>query len=344
MVHVGIDLDKRSSQIAVLTEDGEVVQQRLPNEVAGLEKFFGQLPPHTPIAIEASGTWWWLVDLLERLGHDPILSHPKQTKAIAAARLKNDRVDGERLALLLRGDLLPTVWIPPAALREARELVRHRIQLLWVRGVIRNRLQAMLARRNLQPTSGQSWLTQRGQRELHRLPLPAAAGQIREDCTAVLPMLDAQIRRLDAELLARWGQDPRGGAVHRYRARPGARRHRAVRDRQTGRQLRGPDAPRARQRRPRPGRPHQQRRQPLAALGLGAGGDPSHSATRATADLVSRGEKAARQKGRARRAGASACGDRLSRLETGVRLLRRRPSRGRAGVSSNVDMVFGPPS
>src|SRR5215510_11775171 len=88
MVHVGIDLDKRSSQIAVLTEDGEVVQQRLPNEVAGLEKFFGQLPPHTPIAIEASGTWWWLVDLLERLGHDPILSHPKQTKAIAAARLR----------------------------------------------------------------------------------------------------------------------------------------------------------------------------------------------------------------------------------------------------------------
>jgi len=218
MVHVGIDLDKRSSQIAVLTEDGEVVQQRLPNEVAGLEKFFGQLPPHTPIAIEASGTWWWLVDLLERLGHDPILSHPKQTKAIAAARLKNDRVDAERLALLLRGDLLPTVWIPPAALREARELVRHRIQLLWVRGVIRNRLQAMLARRNLQPTSGQSWLTQRGQRELHRLPLPAAAGQIREDCTAVLPMLDAQIRRLDAELLARWGQDPR---VQRLTTIPG---------------------------------------------------------------------------------------------------------------------------
>jgi len=218
MVHVGIDLDKHSSQIAILTEDGEVVQQRLANDVTRLEEFFGDLPPHTPVAIEASGTWWWLVDLLERLGHDPILSHPKQTKAIAAARLKNDRVDAERLALLLRGDLLPTVWIPPAALREARELVRHRIQLVWVRGVIRNRLQAMLARRNLQPTSGQSWLTQRGQRELHRLPLPAAAGRIREDCTAVLPMLDAQIRRLDAELLARWGQDPR---VQRLTTIPG---------------------------------------------------------------------------------------------------------------------------
>jgi transposase len=218
MVHVGVDLDKRNSQIAVLTEDGEVRQQRLANDVAGLEKFFAQLPPHTPVAIEASGTWWWLVDLLERLGHDPILSNPKQTKAIAAARLKNDRVDAERLALLLRGDLLPTVWIPPAALREARELVRHRIQLVGLRGVIRNRLQAMLARRNLHPTSGQSWLTQRGQRELQRLPLPATPSRIREDCARLLPTLDDQIRRLDAELLARWGHDPR---VQRLMTIPG---------------------------------------------------------------------------------------------------------------------------
>jgi hypothetical protein len=36
----------------VLTEDGEVAQQRLPNDVAGLEKFFAQLPAHTPVAIE----------------------------------------------------------------------------------------------------------------------------------------------------------------------------------------------------------------------------------------------------------------------------------------------------
>jgi transposase len=218
MVHVGVDLDKRSSQIAVLTEDGEIRQQRLPNDPTQLERFFAELPPHTPIAIEASGTWWWLVDLLEHLGHDPILSHPKQTKAIAAARLKNDRVDAERLALLLRGELLPTVWIPSAALREARELIRHRIQLVWLRGVIRNRLQAMLARRNLQPTSGKSWLTQRGQRELQQLPLTDTPRRIREDCGTLLPMLDTQIRRLDTELVARWGRDPR---VQRLTTIPG---------------------------------------------------------------------------------------------------------------------------
>src|SRR4030095_12916732 len=98
MVHVCVALDKRSSQIAVLTEDGEIRQQRLPNDATRLEQFFAELPPHTPVAIEASGTWWWLGDLPEALCHDPILSHPKQTKAIAAARLKNDRVAAERLA------------------------------------------------------------------------------------------------------------------------------------------------------------------------------------------------------------------------------------------------------
>jgi transposase len=209
MVHVGVDLHKRMSQIAVLTADGELTQHRLPNDPARLEPFFAQLPTPSPIAIEASGTWWWLVDLLERLGHQPVLSHPKETKAIASARLKNDKVDAQRLALLLRGDLLPTVWIPPAALREARELIRHRVGLIWLRTQVRNRLLAMLARRNLQPTHVKRWLTVRGQRERQTLALTAAPTTIRDDGLALLPVLDAQIRRLDTELAQQWGSDPR---------------------------------------------------------------------------------------------------------------------------------------
>ena len=48
------------------------------------------------------------------------LSHPKQTKAIASARLKSDKVDAVMLARLLRADLLPTVWIPGKREREVR--------------------------------------------------------------------------------------------------------------------------------------------------------------------------------------------------------------------------------
>jgi transposase len=209
MVHVGVDLHKRVSQIAVLSANGELTQHRLENDRLGVQRFFEQIPVPALVAIEASGTWWWLVDLLEQLGHQPVLSHPKQTRAIAAARLKNDRVDAERLVQLLRGDLLPTVWIAPAAVREARELIRHRVSLVWERTGVTNRLLALLARRNLQPTSGPSWSTVGGRRELDALPLNPIPSTIREDCLTLRRLLDEQIRRLDKELVRRWGDDAR---------------------------------------------------------------------------------------------------------------------------------------
>ena len=112
MVHVGVDLHKRSSQLAVLTPDGEVTQQRLENDPTRLEEFFAELPSGARIAIEASGTWWWFVDLVERLGHQAVLPNPKLTKAIAAARLKNDRVDAERLACFCAVTCCPPCGFP----------------------------------------------------------------------------------------------------------------------------------------------------------------------------------------------------------------------------------------
>ena len=97
MVHVGLDLHKHYSQVAVLEETGKIWQRRLSHAGMEVEEFFRDLP-RAQVAIEATGTWWWLVDLLESLGHEAVLSHPKRTKAIASARLKTDRVDAGGLA------------------------------------------------------------------------------------------------------------------------------------------------------------------------------------------------------------------------------------------------------
>jgi transposase len=88
MLHVGVDLHKRMSQVAVLNHEGAITHHRLEHEGGHVQDSFGSLPAPARVAIEASGTWWWLVDLLKRLGHETVLSHPKQTKAIAAARLR----------------------------------------------------------------------------------------------------------------------------------------------------------------------------------------------------------------------------------------------------------------
>ena len=76
----------------------------------------------------------------------------------------------------------------------------------------------MLARRNLQPTRAKRWMTVRGQQELQALALSPVPATIREDCVALLRVLDTQVRRLDIELQSRWGDDPR---VHRLLTIPG---------------------------------------------------------------------------------------------------------------------------
>ena len=56
--------------------------------------------------------------------------HPLRCKAIASARLKNDKVDAAILAQLLRADLLPEAWIAPPEVRQLRALLRHRVSLV----------------------------------------------------------------------------------------------------------------------------------------------------------------------------------------------------------------------
>ena len=91
-VYVGIDVHRKRSQVAVVTEDGKV--QLNKNVVNGSEpmlRLIGDLPPGTPVAFEAAFGWGWLVQLLEDYGFEPHMVHPLRCKAIASARLKNDK-------------------------------------------------------------------------------------------------------------------------------------------------------------------------------------------------------------------------------------------------------------
>jgi hypothetical protein len=91
-VYVGIDVHRKRSQVAVVAGDGKVQLNR--NVVNGSEpmlRLIGGLPSGTPVAFEAACGWIWLAVLLEDYGFDPHLVHPLRCKAIASARLKNDK-------------------------------------------------------------------------------------------------------------------------------------------------------------------------------------------------------------------------------------------------------------
>ena len=91
-VCVGIDVHRKRSQVAVVAGDGEVQLNR--NVVNGSEpmlRLIGGLPAGTAVAFGAACGWGWLTGLLEDYGFEPHMVHPLRCKAIASARLKNDK-------------------------------------------------------------------------------------------------------------------------------------------------------------------------------------------------------------------------------------------------------------
>ena len=91
-VYVGIDVHRKRSQVAVIDQDGKVLANRnVNNGVTPILSVIGGLPSGTKAAFEAAYGWGWLVELLEDYGFEPHLVHPLQCKAIASARLKNDK-------------------------------------------------------------------------------------------------------------------------------------------------------------------------------------------------------------------------------------------------------------
>jgi hypothetical protein len=91
-VYVGIDVHRKRSQVAVVTEDGTVeLNKNVVNGSEPMLRLIGGLPPGTPVASGAAFGWGWLARLLEDYGFEAHLVHPLRCKAIASARLKNDK-------------------------------------------------------------------------------------------------------------------------------------------------------------------------------------------------------------------------------------------------------------
>ncbi len=133
-VYVGLDVHRKRTQVAILDGEGaELLNRNVQNDPTEIAAILGSLDAGTSVAFEAAYGWGWLAELLEELGLDAHLANPGRCKAIASARLKNDKVDARMLAHLLRADLLAEAWIAPKHVRDQRALLRHRISLVRTR-------------------------------------------------------------------------------------------------------------------------------------------------------------------------------------------------------------------
>jgi hypothetical protein len=125
--YFGCDAHKKYSVFVSMDEKGKTSKPvQIPHDLESYRKFLAQLPEGSDIAVEATGHWYWIVDEMERASHIPHLTDPLEAKKRMGKTHKSDPIDAPGLSLLLRYSCgtLPEVWIPPASLRDQRELLR----------------------------------------------------------------------------------------------------------------------------------------------------------------------------------------------------------------------------
>lgn len=212
--HVGVDLHQRFCYLTAVDASGKRYRQgQVVNQEAALRAWLRQLPGPRQVVVEASGFWPSFARAVGPEADRLVMVHPQRTRAIASARLKNDRVDSETLAHLSRADLLAEAWMAPAATQQLRMLTRLRITLGRQRAKAKNQLQAVLHQEGfLKPVAdvfgkkGRAWLA--------GLELSPAARVVVQVWLKVVDQMDEAIatqtreleRMANADVRARWLQ------------------------------------------------------------------------------------------------------------------------------------------
>jgi transposase len=148
--YCGIDLHARTMYVCILDQHGEILLHRnMPASPATFLKAIAPYRDDLVVAVECIFTWYWLADLCTREGIAFVLGHALYMKAIHGGKAKNDKIDSQKIAVLLRGGMLPQAYVYPAAMRATRDLLRRRMHLMRKRAELLAHVQNTNSQYNL---------------------------------------------------------------------------------------------------------------------------------------------------------------------------------------------------
>jgi len=203
-----------------LHRDGEILVHR--NMSAGPEPFLKAIAPYREdvvVCVECLFTWYWLADLCAREGLPFVLGHALYMKAIHGGKAKNDKIDAQKIAVLLRGGMLPQAYVYPAEMRATRDLLRRRLHLTRKRAELLAHIQNTNSQYNL-PELGKkiAYKAHRGG-VAERFPDPAGQKSVEVDL-ALIDFYDQLLRDVDLTIVQTAKQHD-AQTVYRLQSVPG---------------------------------------------------------------------------------------------------------------------------
>jgi transposase len=201
--YIAFDSHKRYTIMERENQQTSVARQRriehAPGAICGALR---DCEPGTPVAVEATGNWYWIISEIEQAGLRPLLVHPRKAKLMMGLINKTDQLDVHGLNRLQRNGTLPTVWIPPAELRDLRELTRVRMVLAAQRTRLKNRISSTLAKYGLVVTDASDPYSQKARRQVNAFleQLPPQTQWATRMLLVQLDFMEGQIREQEQRL------------------------------------------------------------------------------------------------------------------------------------------------
>ena len=135
--YCGSDLHARRLSVCSLNQAGDIVVHRhSKTKPDALLQIMVPYREDIVVAVACLFTWYGLADLCAQEGIPFVLGHALYMKAIHGGKAKNEKSDAQKIAVLLRGGMLPHASVYPAAMRATRDLLRRRMSLMRQRAAL----------------------------------------------------------------------------------------------------------------------------------------------------------------------------------------------------------------
>src|SRR5918997_152567 len=201
MDYIGIDLHKNSSQVCILTEDGELIERRIKTDRQHISELFGSRPP-ARILIESGTESEWVARHLEALGHEVVVADTNFAPMYAtrSRKVKTDKRDARTLAEACRLGAYRPAHRTSDRQRHVRAQLAVREAMVRTRSRYISLISTLLRRDGLRIHN--SGYSPTFLKRLAQLELPEALREEIAPLVLLLQSLNEQIKQADQQLAA----------------------------------------------------------------------------------------------------------------------------------------------
>ena len=150
--YCGVDLHTKRMYLCILDHEGnKQLHRNMPAKPRDFLNAVQDFRDDLIVGVECMFTWYWLADLCLDEGISFILGHALYMRAIHGGKKKDDKLDSEKIARLMRGGTFPLSYVYPREMRATRDLVRRRMFLVRRRSELLQHVQLINQQYNCDP-------------------------------------------------------------------------------------------------------------------------------------------------------------------------------------------------